>query len=248
MLGGGGNRSSPHPLPDPRPVSRHRTPRPDPLAGPAVLGKLTYGWSGLTAAYIISLFISLYHPALPVLSVLRSRLPSSSHSVCSPRGGCRFPAPGSSSPHSCIPALAVVGAAPFLGLQFVSATRSPPHQFRRSRCWLFINVMERPMKANFKVGPLELANAFLAHLSEGSRKLDDFFRSIGESVVVPRFPSLQREGKDEIFSRSQTSIRACSVRLAGVTSRRSSTACSATARWSSTAPHRTISTRSMKQK
>ncbi len=56
------------------------------------------------------------------------------------------------------------------------------------------------MKANFKVGPLELANAFLAHLSEGSRKLDDFFRSIGERVVVPQVSLLfQREGKEEIF-------------------------------------------------
>ena len=56
------------------------------------------------------------------------------------------------------------------------------------------------MKANFKVGPLELANAFLAHLSEGSRKLDDFFRSIGESVVVPQVSLvMQREGKEEIF-------------------------------------------------
>jgi putative membrane protein len=56
------------------------------------------------------------------------------------------------------------------------------------------------MKANFKVGPLELANAFLAHLSEGSYKLNDFFRSIGESVVVPQVSLLmQREGKEEIF-------------------------------------------------
>jgi putative membrane protein len=43
-------------------------------------------------------------------------------------------------------------------------------------------------------------NAFLLHLSEGSRKLDDFFRSIGENVVVPQVSLvLQRKGKEEIF-------------------------------------------------
>jgi putative membrane protein len=64
---------------------------------------------------------------------------------------------------------------------------------------VFIIVIERPMKANFRVGPLELANAFLAHLSEGSRKLDDFFRSVGESIVVPQVSLvLERAGKERI--------------------------------------------------
>jgi putative membrane protein len=37
-------------------------------------------------------------------------------------------------------------------------------------------------------------------LSEGSRKLDDFFRSIGESVIVPQVSLvMQRKGKEDIF-------------------------------------------------
>ena len=95
--------------------------------------------------------------------------------------------------------LAVAGAAPFLGLQFVQISILLHISFAVG-VLLFIIVIERPMKANFRVGPLELANAFLAHLSEGSHKLDDFFRSIGESVVVPEVSLvIQREGKEEIF-------------------------------------------------
>lgn len=81
--------------------------------------------------------------------------------------------------------IAVVGAAPFLGLQFVQLSILLHISFAIG-VFVFINVIERPMKANFRVGPLELANAFLLHLSEGSHKLDDFFRSIGECVVVPQ--------------------------------------------------------------
>jgi putative membrane protein len=65
---------------------------------------------------------------------------------------------------------------------------------------IFILVIERPMKANFKIGPLELANAFLAHLSEGSKKLDDYFRSIGEKVIVPQVSlSFDRDHKDTVI-------------------------------------------------
>ena len=168
-------------------------------------GKLDYGWSGLTAAIglIISLFISLS----PIL-LFRFSFPLffavSLAFVFAFRMLLLAAVVDFHLRRVIVPALlhsglAVAGAGPFLGLQFVQISILLHTSFAIG-VFVFINVIERPMKANFKVGPLELANAFLAHLSMGSRKLDDFFRSIGESVVVPQVSLvLQREGKEEIF-------------------------------------------------
>lgn len=168
-------------------------------------GKLTYGWSGLTAAIglIISLFISL-SPVLLISSTFSLFFAISLAFVFSFRMLLLAAVVDFHFRRVIIPALlhsgiAVIGAAPFLGLQFVQISILLHISFALG-VLIFINVIERPMKANFKVGPLELANAFLAHLSEGSYKLNDFFRSIGESVVVPQVSLLmQREGKEEIF-------------------------------------------------
>jgi len=168
-------------------------------------GKLDPGWSGLTAALglIISIFISLspillfrfsfslfYAISLAFVFAFRMLLLAAVVDYRLSR--------------VVIPALlhsgvAVAGAALFLGLWFVQVAILLHISFAIG-VYAFIIVIERPMKANFRVGPLELANAFLAHLSEGSRKLDDFFRSIGERVVVPQVSLvMQREGKEEIF-------------------------------------------------
>ncbi|MDO9325236.1 MAG: DUF2070 family protein [Methanoregula sp.] len=168
-------------------------------------GKLDYGWSGLTAAIglIISIFISLspillFRFSFPLFFAISLAL------VFTFRMLLLAAVVDYHLSRVVIPALlhsgiAVVGAAPFLGLEFVQVSILLHISFAIA-VFVFINVIERPMKANFKVGPLELANAFLAHLSEGSRKLDDFFRSIGEEVVVPEVSLvMQREGKDEIF-------------------------------------------------
>ncbi|PKL68540.1 MAG: DUF2070 domain-containing protein [Methanomicrobiales archaeon HGW-Methanomicrobiales-1] len=168
-------------------------------------GKLDYGWSGLTAAIglIISLFISL-SPVLLVSSTFPIFFAVSLSLVFTFRMLLLAAVVDYRLRRVVVPALvhsglAVVGAAPFLGLEFVQLSILLHISFAIG-VFVFINVIERPMKANFKVGPLELANAFLAHLSEGSHKLDDFFRSIGESVVVPQVSLvLQREGKEEIF-------------------------------------------------
>jgi putative membrane protein len=168
-------------------------------------GKLTYGWSGLTAAIglIISLFISL-SPVLFISSTFPLFFAISLAFVFSFRMLLLAAVVDFHFRRVIIPALlhsgiAVAGAAPFLGLQFVQISILLHISFALG-VLIFINVIERPMKANFKVGPLELANAFLAHLSEGSYKLNDFFRSIGESVVVPQVSLvMQREGKEEIF-------------------------------------------------
>ncbi|HNX18394.1 MAG TPA: DUF2070 family protein, partial [Methanoregula sp.] len=168
-------------------------------------GKLTYEWSGLTAAIglVISLFISLS----PIL-LFRFSFPLffavSLAFVFAFRMLLLAAVVDYHLRRVVVPALlhsgiAVIGAAPFLGLAFVQISILLHISFAVG-VLLFIIVIERPMKANFRVGPLELANAFLAHLSEGSHKLDDFFRSIGESVVVPEVSVvIQREGKEEIF-------------------------------------------------
>jgi putative membrane protein len=168
-------------------------------------GKLEYGWSGLTAAIglIISLFISLspillFRFSFPLFFAL------SLACVFAFRMLLLAAVVDFHISRVIIPALlhtglAVALAAPFLGLAFVQISILLHISFAFGVI-VFINVIERPMKSNFGVGPLELANAFLAHLSMGSRKLDDFFRSIGESVVVPQVSLvLQREGKQEIF-------------------------------------------------
>jgi len=168
-------------------------------------GKLTYEWSGLTAAIglVISLFVSL-SPILFFSFTFPVFLAISLAFVFAFRMLLLAAVVDFHLRRVVVPAvlhsgIAVIGAAPFLGLQFVQLSIILHISFAIG-VLVFIIVIERPMKANFKVGPLELANAFLAHLSEGSHKLDDFFRSIGESVVVPEVSLLmQREGKDEIF-------------------------------------------------
>jgi len=167
-------------------------------------GKLTYEWSGLTAA--IGLVISLFVSLSPIL-LFRSSFPVffavSLAFVFAFRMLLLAAVVDYRLRRVVVPALlhsgiAVAGAAPFLGLQFVQLSILLHISFAIG-VLLFIIVIERPMKANFRVGPLELANAFLAHLSEGSHKLDDFFRSIGESVIVPEVSLvMQREEKEEI--------------------------------------------------
>ncbi|MDD1690682.1 MAG: DUF2070 family protein [Methanoregula sp.] len=168
-------------------------------------GKLDLGWSGLTAAIglIISLFISL-SPILLFRFSFSLFFAISLALVFAFRMLLLAAVVDYHLRRVVVPALlhsgiAVIGASYFLGLWFVQISILLHISFAIA-VYVFIIVIERPMKANFKVGPLELANAFLAHLSEGSRKLDDFFRSIGESVVVPQVSLvMQREGKEEIF-------------------------------------------------
>ena len=168
-------------------------------------GKLTYGWSGLTGAIglVISLFISLspillFRFSFPVFFAVSLAF------VFAFRMLLLAAVVDYRLRRVVVPALihsgiAIIGAAPFLGLSFVQLSVLLHISFAAG-VLVFIIVIERPMKANFRVGPLELANAFLAHLSEGSHKLDEFFRSIGESVVVPQVSLvLQREGKEDIL-------------------------------------------------
>lgn len=169
-------------------------------------GKLDYGWSGLTAALglIISLFISLS----PVILLAGFAFPTffavSLAFVFAFRMLLLAAVVDFHMRRVIVPAMlhsgtAIVLAAPFLGFWFIQLSVILHVSFALA-VLVFINLIERPMKANFRVGPLELANAFLAHLSEGSHKLDDFFRSIGESVVVPEVSlMIACDGKEPII-------------------------------------------------
>jgi putative membrane protein len=169
-------------------------------------GRLTYGWSGLTAA--LGLIIAILVSLSPAILLLGAGFPLffaiSLALVFAFRMLILSAVVDFHIKRVIVPALlhsgvAVIGAAPFLGLSFVQIAVLLHISFAIGVV-IFINVIERPMKANFKIGPLELANAFLAHLSEGSRKLDEFFRSIGESVIVPEVSLvLERDKKDPII-------------------------------------------------
>jgi len=168
-------------------------------------GKLSYEWSGLTA--VIGLVISLGVSLSPIL-LISSSFPVffavSLAVVFSFRMLLLAAVVDFRLSRVIVPALlpsgiAMAGATPYLGLGFLLLCALLHISFAFGVV-LFILVIERPMKANFQVGPLELANAFLAHLSEGSRKLDDYFRSIGERVVVPQVSLfLARDGREEIL-------------------------------------------------
>ena len=49
---------------------------------------------------------------------------------------------------------------------------------------LFLWLVERPLKKNFRISALHFLNAFIAHNTDGDKALDDFFMEIGEDVYV----------------------------------------------------------------
>ncbi len=64
---------------------------------------------------------------------------------------------------------------------------------------LFIWMVERPLKKNFRISALHLINAFIAHNTDGDKALDQFFMEIGEDVYVQQASLfLRREERDEI--------------------------------------------------
>ncbi|WP_370650832.1 DUF2070 family protein [Methanocalculus sp.] len=50
---------------------------------------------------------------------------------------------------------------------------------------IFIWLIDRPLKRSFGVSGLSFVNAFIAHMTDGSKTMEDFFREIGEEVTVP---------------------------------------------------------------
>lgn len=66
--------------------------------------------------------------------------------------------------------------------------------------FLFLWLIERPLRKNFHISPLNFINAFIAHNTDGSRALEDFFHDIGEEVFVPQTSFFfSRKGKTDVL-------------------------------------------------
>lgn len=67
---------------------------------------------------------------------------------------------------------------------------------------IFIWLIDRPLYRAFHVRGLNFINALLAHLTDGSKSLEDFFREIGEEVFVPQvsFFFRRNNGKNVIVT------------------------------------------------
>ena len=63
---------------------------------------------------------------------------------------------------------------------------------------LLIWAIERPLQRAFHIHAMSLLNTFIAHTTDGSKTMEDFFREIGEEVYVPQvsifFRRLQKSG------------------------------------------------------
>jgi len=67
-------------------------------------------------------------------------------------------------------------------------------------CLLFIWFIERPLNKGFNISALNFINTFIEHMTDGSKRMEDFFRDIGEEVTVPQVTlAFAREGKDGIL-------------------------------------------------
>jgi putative membrane protein len=63
-------------------------------------------------------------------------------------------------------------------------------------------MIEQPLKRAFKIRGLAFINAFIAHMTDGSKGMEDFFREIGEEIFVPQvsFFFRREKGKQVIFT------------------------------------------------
>lgn len=60
---------------------------------------------------------------------------------------------------------------------------------------ILIWMIERPLKRAFKIRGLAFINAFIAHMTDGSKGMEDFFRDIGEGIYVPQVSFFFSRGK-----------------------------------------------------
>lgn len=59
---------------------------------------------------------------------------------------------------------------------------------------ILIWMIERPLRRAFKIRGLAFVNAFIAHMTDGSKGMEDFFREIGEEIFVPQVSFFLPEG------------------------------------------------------
>ncbi|OPY37850.1 MAG: hypothetical protein A4E35_01018 [Methanoregula sp. PtaU1.Bin051] len=60
---------------------------------------------------------------------------------------------------------------------------------------LLIWLIERPLYRAFRIRGLAFINAFIAHTTDGSKSMEDFFREIGEEIFVPQVSLFFRRDK-----------------------------------------------------
>jgi len=65
---------------------------------------------------------------------------------------------------------------------------------------LMISLIERPLLRIFRIHIFHFLNAFLAHLTDGSRGMEEFFSAMGEGITIPQVSFLfRRAGKKDIL-------------------------------------------------
>ncbi len=65
---------------------------------------------------------------------------------------------------------------------------------------LLIWAIERPLNRAFHINALNFLNTFIAHITDGSKTMEDFFREIGEEVYVPQVSIFFRQGGERVYS------------------------------------------------
>lgn len=67
---------------------------------------------------------------------------------------------------------------------------------------LLIWAIERPLHRAFHIHALSFLNTFIAHLTDGSKTMEDFFREIGEEVYIPQVTLFirRKRGRGIIFT------------------------------------------------
>ncbi|MFA4861387.1 DUF2070 family protein [Methanoregula sp.] len=65
---------------------------------------------------------------------------------------------------------------------------------------ILVWMIERPLQRAFKIRGLAFVNAFIAHMTDGSKGMEDFFREIGEEIFVPQVSFFfKRENKKPVI-------------------------------------------------
>ena len=67
---------------------------------------------------------------------------------------------------------------------------------------ILIWIIERPLKRAFQIRGLAFINAFIAHMTDGSKGMENFFREMGEEIFVPQvnFFFRREKGKPVLFT------------------------------------------------
>ncbi len=102
-------------------------------------------------------------------------------------------------PAAALQSIAAAAAGAFyFGLDFLYFVLAL-HLFFGCGVLLFLWLVERPLKKNFRISALHFINAFIAHNTDGDKALDEFFMEIGEAAYVQQVSLFfSRTGRGDI--------------------------------------------------